>query len=169
MEIANHTHMPAQVIAAARRGVPAIVLIREPEDAVLSHVIHTPSVSVAASLRGFVRFYEPLLTLRSGFVVGTFHEVTTDFGTVISRANAHFGTDYAPFVHTPENLDRLNTEIETDYRSRAGTGDQLERTIPLPSAARASMKDRLRDEYRAVPRRLRHRAQAAYAALDPRN
>jgi hypothetical protein len=168
MTIANHTHMPAQVIAATRRGIPAIVLIREPEEAVLSHVIHTPSVSVAASLRGFVRFYEPLLAVRHGFVVGTFHEVVNDFGTVIARANDRFGTSYGLFEHTPENLDRLNREIETDYRSRAGTEDQFERTLPLPSAGREAMKERLRADYRAAAEKLRHRAEAAYEALSPR-
>lgn len=168
MTIANHTHMPAQVIAAARRGVPAIVLIREPEEAVLSHVTHTPSVSVAASLRGFVRFYEPLLPARERFVVGTFQEVVSDFGTVIARANDRFGTDYGLFEHTPENLERLTREIETDYRSRAHTEDQFARTLPLPSDARDAMKERLRDEYRATTQQLRQRAETAYDALSPR-
>jgi hypothetical protein len=36
MRIAHHTHVPAQVIEATRLGVPAILLIREPMQAVLS-------------------------------------------------------------------------------------------------------------------------------------
>src|SRR5918999_5771267 len=38
-KIAHHVHAPAQVIAAARAGIPAIVLIRNPEEAVLEYVI----------------------------------------------------------------------------------------------------------------------------------
>jgi hypothetical protein len=167
MRIANHTHMPAQVLAAVRRAVPALVLVREPEAAVLSHVVHTPQLTVRASLHGFVRFYQPLLRVRSAIVIGTFEEVVADFGTVIRRVNERFGTDFHPFEHTHENLARLNREIETDYRARARTEDELERIIPRPSAARDELKERLRAEYRSAPVRLRRHAEAAYRSLVP--
>ena len=167
MRIANHTHMPAQVLEAVRRGLPAMVLIREPEGAVLSHVIHSPALTVQDSLHGFLRFYEPLRRHRDRFVVGTFEEVTTDFGVVIDRLNARFGTAFARFDHTPENLERLDREIETDYRSRAGSEAELERTIPRPSRAREAMKTRLRGDYAHAPEDLRRRAVALYEALLP--
>jgi len=167
MKIANHTHMPAQVLEAARRGVPAIVLLREPEGAVLSHVIHTPELTVEDSLRGFLRFYEPLRRARDGFVVGTFEEVTHDLGVVIDRLNARFGTAFARFEHTPENLDRLSREIETDYRSRTSSEDELERIIPRPSEAREAIKARLRGDYRHAQASLRLRAVAVYEQLLP--
>jgi hypothetical protein len=39
--------------------------------------------------------------------------------------------------------------------------------VPLPSAQRRELKERLRAEYRAAPTRLRTRAEAAFAALAP--
>jgi hypothetical protein len=167
MRIANHTHMPAQVLVAARRGLPALVLTREPEAAVLSHVIHTPSVTIAASLRGYVRFHEPLLRIKAGFVVGTFDEVVGDFGTVIDRLNARFGTSFARFEHSEANLRRVNREIETDYRSRVATDEELERVIPRPSASREALKERLREEYRRAPATLRARADELFDLLRP--
>lgn len=167
MRIANHTHMPAQVIVAARRGIPALVLTREPEAAVLSHVIHTPSVTIAASLRGYVRFHEPLLRIRGEFVVGTFDEVVGDFGRVIERLNARFGTSFAPFEHSEANLARLEGEIEADYRSRAVSEDELERIIPRPSRSRDAIKERLREEYRGAPAALRARADELFDRLRP--
>lgn len=163
--IAHHTHAPAQVIAAVRRGVPALVLLREPEEAVLSHVVYTPGLTVAASLRGYVRFHEPLLRYRGGFVVGPFEEVVSDFGAVIERVNARFGTSFRPFEHRPEHLARIDREIEEDYRSRARSSEELERTVPLPTEARRLRKEHLRAEYRAAPEGLRRRAEAAYEAL----
>lgn len=165
--IANHTHMPAQVLVAARRGVPALVLLREPEAAVLSHVVHTPSVTIATSLRGYVRFYEPLLRARGAFVVGSFDQVVHDFGSVIDRINDHFGTSFARFEHTDGNLERLNQEIETDYRRRARSDEELERIIPRPSRVRDELKERLREEYRLAPAELRSRADAAFDRLRP--
>jgi hypothetical protein len=167
MRIANHTHMPAQVLEAARRAIPAMVLIRDPEGAVLSHVIHTPSLTVEDSLHGFLRFHEPLRRARDAFVVGTFEEVTKDFGVVIDRLNARFGTSFTAFEHTPENLERLNREIETDYRSRAASPEELERIIPRPSETREAMKARIRGDYAHAPAALRRRALAAYEALLP--
>jgi hypothetical protein len=167
MRIANHTHMPAQVIEAARRGVPALVLIREPEGAVLSHVIHTPSLTVEASLRGFVHFYEPLLRVRDGFVVGGFEEIIEDFGAVIRRLNDRFGTAFGEFLHSPANLERLAREIETDYRPRARAGEELERIVPRPSVVREELKDRLRSAYAALPASLRVGAAELYEELLP--
>lgn len=163
--IAHHTHTPAQVLAATRRRVPTLVLIRSPEDAVLSHVIHTPALTPAVSLRGYVRFHEPLLPHRSGFVVGMFEEVVGDFGAVIERVNHRFGTAFRPFEHRPEHLARLDREIAEDYRSRARSKEDLDRIVPLPSERRREMKDRLRAEYRAVSAGLRRRAEAAYDSL----
>jgi hypothetical protein len=163
--IAHHTHAPAQVIAAVRRGVPTLVLLREPEEAVLSHVVYTPGLTPEVSLRGYVRFHEPLLPHRGGFVVGLFEEVISDFGSVIERVNARFGTTFRPFEHRPEHLARIDREIEEDYRSRARSAEELARTIPLPTEERRLLKERLRAAYRATPERLRRRAEAAYEAL----
>lgn len=165
MRIANHTHMPAQVLVAARRGVPALVLTRPPEAAVLSHVIHTPSITIEGSLRGYVRFYEPLLRARNAFVVGSFDEVVHDFGSVIARINERFGTRFAAFEHSEANLARLNLEIERDYRSRGRSEDERERIIPRPSALREGLKEDLRERYRRAPRELRSRAQAVFDRL----
>lgn len=167
MRIANHTHMPAQVLAAVARGIPAMVLIREPEATVLSHVIHTPHLSIQASLRGYVRFHEPLLAVRDGFVVGMFEEVTSDFGLVIERLNRRFGTSFGRFEHKPANIERLEGEIEADYRSRAGSTEELERTIPRPSAVREQLKSQRRPEYASVPVGLRSRAREVFERLLP--
>jgi hypothetical protein len=163
--IANHTHAPAQVLAAARLGVPTIVLTRPPEAAVLSHVIHSPNLTIAASLRGYIRFHEPLLSTRGAFVLGEFDEVISNFGAVIERLNARFGTAFAPFVHSEENLARLDQEIETDYRSRAATDEGLERVIPRPSEKREVLKAQLREDYRRTSPRLRAGADALFARM----
>ncbi len=166
--IAHHTHTPAQVLVAVRRRVPTLVLIRPPEDTVLSHVVHSPELTPAVSLRGYVRFHEPLLPRRDGFVVATFEQVVTDFGGVIARVNERFGTTFRRFEHRPEHLERIDREIDEDYRSRARSSDELERIVPLPSERRRAMKEHLLAEYRSTPADLRRRADAAFEALRPR-
>jgi hypothetical protein len=166
MTIAHHTHMPASVITAVRRRIPAVVLIRPAEDAVLSLVIRTPTIPIGSALGGYVRFYETLLPYRERFVSGTFEQVVGDFGAVIRRVNARFGTGFAPFVHDPANLARIDREIEEDHRTRASDDADLERFIPRPSSARASVKEGLRPRFRSQTRAAtRQRAVDLYAAF----
>jgi hypothetical protein len=165
-QIAHHVHAPAQVIAAARAGVPAIVLIRNPEDAVLEYVIKKPAITMGQALRGYARFYEPLVKYRSRFVTGLFDEVTTDFGGVIRRVNGRFGTAFHEFEHTEENARATLDEIDGYWRGILGAGEQLEMIVGRPSAVRDEMKERLRRTY--LDERLaraRRRAEAIYRRI----
>jgi hypothetical protein len=108
VRLAHHLHAPAQLIEAARRGVPALVLIREPRGAILSQVAREPWVTVAGALVAYSRFYTCLLPYRGRFVVGEFEEVTHDFGAVVRRLNTRFGTSFAEFVHTDANVEECH-------------------------------------------------------------
>jgi len=164
LEVACHVHAPAQVIAAVRAGVPSLVIVREPEDTVLSYVIRNPLIPLAQAIRGYVRFYGPLVPLRRGFVTATFDDVTDDFGAVTGRVNERFGTRFALFEHSEENVAKVFAEIEGDYRQRL-VGEALERAVARPSELRAGLKDRLRGEYRAPGiARGRQRAERVFEA-----
>ncbi|MDP8956787.1 MAG: hypothetical protein M3N24_07505 [Actinomycetota bacterium] len=165
-QIAHHVHAPAQVIAATRAGVPAIVLIRNPEDAVLEYVIKKPAIRIGQALRGYARFYEPLLRFRSAFLPGVFDEVTKDFGTVIRRVNERFGTAFREFDHTEENARATLDEIDGYWRGILGPGERLEIIVGRPSAVRDEMKEQLRRDY-ADDRlaRARNRADAVYRKI----
>jgi hypothetical protein len=166
MTIADHTHMPAQAIDGVRRGIPTLVLIRRAEDAIVSLLIRNDDLRPSPALRGYLRFYEPLVRFRDGIVVATFEEVVGDFGSVIERVNARFRTRFHPFVHSGENLARIEREIEVDYGSRATSPEQLDRIIPWPSERREEMKATLRSRFRrATSDAARHRAEVAYATL----
>jgi len=163
LRVAHHVHAPAHVLAAIRSSIPAIVLIREPQDAILSFVIRNPYISIRQAIRGYVRFYEPLLPYRDGFVVGPFPEVTSDFGRVIRRANNRFGTSFHEFEHTEENVRACFEAIDRHYRVNVGTGPEVERMVARPSEARERLKDMLRTDYRNTRLQgLREKAQAMY-------
>ncbi|HZP90909.1 MAG TPA: hypothetical protein VFC04_07940 [Actinomycetota bacterium] len=166
VRIACHVHAPAQVLEGVRRGLPALVIAREPEDTVLSFVIRNPHLGLRQALRGYLRFYEPLLPVRDRVVVGRFDEVTTDFGAVIRRVNERFGTDFREFEHTQESARRVFEEIEGDYRARLPEGEALERQVARPSEWRRRLKAELASSYRApATRDLRARAERAFGAL----
>jgi hypothetical protein len=148
--IAHHTHAPAHVLRALALGVPAIVLIRDPEDAVLEFMLVRRGLQADRALRGYVRFYEPLIPHRHRFVLGAFPEVTTDFGRVIRRVNELFGTSFAEFVHTTQEERAVFEAMEGYWQGRLGSGDELERRVGRPSLRREELKAELRPAYRAV-------------------
>jgi hypothetical protein len=193
VRVAHHLHAAGHLIEAARRGVPTLVTVREPKDSILSALIREPLVPPAQFLRSFADFYERILPYRSRFVVATFDEVTTDMGEVTARVNERFGTRFACFEQTEENVRACFALIEERSRRppweeqlglflsgrmsadeyRAAT-EQARRTSELPSVPehrvqrpseqRQAMKQRLRARYEAPGLAgLRARAERAFA------
>jgi len=118
LRVAHTTHVAGQVIVACRRDVPALVLIRDPAQAVSRIALVRPDISLGLLLRGWIRFYRPLLPWRAGFAVGPFGAVTSDLGAVMRRMNEKLGTSFTPFDHTPENVRATFEAMEKDWATR---------------------------------------------------
>jgi len=106
VRLAHHLHAPAQLVAAAQAGVPALAVIREPREAILSQLVREPDVALRDALIAYTRFYRRLLPCRDRMVVADFDEVTTDFGAVTRRVNDRFGTAFSEFEPTEQNTKR---------------------------------------------------------------
>ena len=166
VRVAHHLHAPAQLIAAAKADIPTLALIRDPAGAILSQVIREPGVSIRDALFSYTRFYDKLEPYRSSYVVADFEETTTAFGHVIRRVNERFGTSYAEFDHTDENVARCVELIKErpklspyllGFESGTVTLEQARKALNetesiseeaqrawVPSTGRSSEKDALR-------------------------
>jgi hypothetical protein len=142
--IAHHLHAAAHVLESIRLGVPAIVLIRDPYDAVPELVIAHPSFTLRQGFRSYLAFYRRLIPHRHGFVVGAFPEVTSAFGAVIRRVNRRFGSSFTEFVHDDRNQQAVFDAMDAYWRGRVGPGEELERRVGRPSDQRDRMTRRLR-------------------------
>jgi hypothetical protein len=91
IRIAHHVHAPAHVLEAVRRRTPTLVVIREPLVAAAALVESKPFLTLDAALRGWTRFYEPLVAARERVVFATWEQVHTDLAGVVERINARFG------------------------------------------------------------------------------
>jgi hypothetical protein len=165
VRVAHHLHMPAQVVRAAEWGIPTLLLARKPTDAVLSLVIREPGVSIRQALKHYISFYEKAAEYRDSLVVGFFEEVTRDYGVVLKRVNAKFGTEFSTFVHSEDNVKCVFDHIDAVHRARRG-GRLDEKVITHPSAVKTGLKDALKKELEAPEvRKLIARAEAAYESL----
>ncbi len=143
VRIAHHLHMPAQLKAAARWGIPTMVLIRNPEDAVLSFLVREPRIPPEQALRDYLTFYTWVQRLRPHLVLVPFEVVISDFGRAIEVLNQRFGTRFRPFVPTSANLAQVFRLIEEfDRQERLLERKKLpaEITIGRPSEMRERLK-----------------------------
>ena len=140
VRIAHHRHAPAQIVEGVRLGIPTIVLVRRPTEAVAAFIVSRPEMSVALALRSYVGFYARCLPHASGFIVADFQEVTSNFGPVVSRLNRRFGTSFEPFHHTPANVAECFRQIDDHYRSRFGF-DASTATLARPDPGRDQQKE----------------------------
>jgi hypothetical protein len=148
VDIAHHLHAPGHVIAAVRSNVPALVVIRHPDEAVLEFASSKPNIPVAAILRGYIRFYQPLRPFKHGFVTATFEQVHADLGAVIRRVNERFWTAFLEFVPNQGSVRAAHRDVERDYRRRQGSAPAiLGASARQPATEREEAADRARRTY----------------------
>lgn len=163
--VAHHLHAPAQVMRGVQRRLPTLVLVRDPLEAVPSLMLRDPRFSADLALRYYVSFYETVARYRHGYVRATFEEVTGDYGAVIERINARFGTEFVPFEHTEENVAQVFSLIEESHRAKR-RNEVVEEEIAIPSAAKSALKAELKEKLRAPElESLTTRAEKAYYHL----
>lgn len=186
VRLAHHLHAPAQLIMAARSGIPALLLLRQPMDAILSELIYD-DVALPDALVAYVRFYTCLLPYLDSFVVGEFTQVTRDFGAVVRRLNKCFGTGFGEFSHDEESVREClalmrqrgtSSEMLLGFESGVITSEEMRRELPVlertpkppelreawvPSQQRSQAKTALLEQWLSPKlARLRDRAQGVY-------
>jgi hypothetical protein len=164
VQVAHHLHAAAQIKRAARLGVPAVVLVREPSEAILSLMVRDPAASVRWALRSYVRFYSSVIPCLEKTVVAPFAMVTSDFTGVIRTVNSRYGTAFEELPPTTDALDSVKQAVQQmGKRDSVRTGQDYRRGVALPSEERRRAKEARRGEYLDDRNRpLRLRAESLY-------
>jgi hypothetical protein len=140
--VSSHLHTPRAIELAVKHGVPSIVLIRDPAFAVTSMIQFAGDVDVRRTLNGYCRFYKRVKPLLAHVVLADFAQVTKDFGQVITRCNQKFGTDFVPYIWTPEAEEEVAKAIE--QAAAVIKADNFENMVSRPSSKRNSAEEFLK-------------------------
>ncbi|HYO26093.1 MAG TPA: hypothetical protein VEQ85_14215 [Lacipirellulaceae bacterium] len=140
VDVAHHFHAPAQLMLAARWGVPAVLLIREPVEAVASATVFLMREDPRPLLAFYNAFHERLLDYVDRLVVSDFPITVGDFGAVIEAVNAKYHTHYLPLEGTPEQRAEIDRRIREEHQQNMGA---VATTLPLPSATKTHLKQRV--------------------------
>lgn len=162
LHLGRHLHGAPHLLRARRLGVPAVVLIRAPEDAVPSYLIRRPSLTPEDALTEYLDFYRTSWKVRDWFVVGLFKDVVSDFGRIIRQVNAKFGTSFVPYDATPEN-DAAAFALVEEMNRKECRGEVVETHVGRPSASRDARKQEIAEMMsRPSTQALLARARACY-------
>lgn len=159
LHVGRHLHGGAHVLRAVRMGLPTLVLIRKPADAVTSYLIRRPTLTPDDALLEYLDFYTTAWPARDAFVVGPFDQVTSDFGAVTKRVNARFGTSFAQFTGD-QDAEAAALALVEEMNRQECRGEVVETHVGRPSAERETRKDEVRRQL------VRPRTQALLARAD---
>lgn len=165
IRLGSHVHRWAHVAQAQLLRKPVLVLLRDPEDAIASHLVRMGLDDTAGELDRYSRFYRGVARIRrAGLVIGTFEDVTRRYGTVIRRINDRFGATLVPFDHEdPGATEAIFAEMEREMES-IGASWRVARPREERKAATETARALLRaPEHRSALEACRR----AYDALTP--
>jgi hypothetical protein len=163
VRLAHHTHAPGQVLWAVAHGIPTLLLIRKPIDAVVSYVLRDPYVPPQRALADWIDFYRTLQSIRLRLTLATFEQVTSDFAQVVARLNAFYNVSFALPTTTVEATRRIFEEIEALHLAHRRSGVTDEMQVARPSPERAGPLAELRSLLMQAPfRQLLEEADSLY-------
>lgn len=169
VRVAHHLHGGAHVRRAVRLGLPTVVLVRAPQDAVSSYLVRRPSLTPDDALLEYLDFYRTAWPSREGFLVAPFEQVVSDFGAVIDSVNDRFATSFTRFPGDAESREAALALVE-EMNRRECHGALVETHVGRPSASREARKAEVRRLLdRPRTRGLLARADEVYAAYVARS
>lgn len=134
VQTANHAHLARQLKMAAKRNLPAVVLIRKPQEAITSLLVMDDSLLLDVAIWRYLRFYRALRPFRDQLLVAKFEDVIQRPHQIINQINLKWQTAFHAREVTPEEA----ILIREGY-VRYGQQQNLPETwLPLPTP----MKDR---------------------------
>ena len=147
VRVSHHLHTASPVIAALKAKIPCVILVRHPEDAIISHILYSQNLTIRQCLNSYLDFYQPLLKYKESFVVAKFEDVISDFGRIVQQVNQTFSTNFKLFEHSQENADKCFDVLNNSWKD-LGFSERKSVTC-APSDARKRYKEALRKHFRA--------------------
>lgn len=140
VKTAHHAHLPVQIRIAARRKIPAIVVIRPPLDAIVSLLVREKNLYPWVAIKTYILFYKMIEQYRSYFILADFETCITRPDRIVDLANKKFNTSFNNGILNEE----LNVSLfaNIDYVNKLNSGDET--TTSRPSGLKENLKDELR-------------------------
>lgn len=147
---AHHTHLAENVLLGIDNNIPAIVLIRNPVDAVSSFVIYSDK-TIEFALNKWERFYSMISGLEAPLLIVSFETIISKPLSILEAANKQFTTDLAIPDSEAVLMEQVKKRITNRSISMANREDEnrrkdLVKTSCLPTEDRTKLKNAIIEE-----------------------
>ncbi len=150
--VAHHLHIPANILASVRRQLPTLVLVRPPEDAIVSLMVGFDGrVDVANLVRNYIHFHRRILPVAGDCVISDFATTTQDPAAVIRGANAKFGTRFAATLPDGVTVDDFTSHAAEAAERRTGGTTNIS-LLTAPDHRKDERKAKYRTAVQTSPR-----------------
>ena len=130
-QVAHHSHLAGSVKNALERGVPTVLLIRDPAECVASVLAWDGLLTVTMALASYVHFHRQLWKHKERCLVLCFEDVVQQPGACIKLINDRFGLDFERQQLTGSVDQEIRDRLENvdDHHNRSATNS----TLPNPA------------------------------------
>jgi hypothetical protein len=116
LTIASHVHLPSQVKLALARGLPTLLVIRDPVSALASYLVYDERFTASDVIREYCSYHRELVPYAERLLVCEFEEVTSDMAAVIDRINRRYSMRIPAFDDGPSNVKQVLNHIEWKHK-----------------------------------------------------
>jgi hypothetical protein len=145
LRISSHVHHPSQVKLAVERGVPTVLVVREPIAVLSSYLTYGQHGRASDVFKEYSSYHRELIPYVDQVLVCEFEEIVSDMTSVIARINHRFSTEIPPFDQSPTNVDAVFAEIARQHGLLHPNLDP-DQVAPRPSVARREISEGYRLE-----------------------
>ncbi len=147
VKAAHHMHAPLQVIKAIEYGIPCVVLIRNPIDAIASVLVVDRALSTQFAIQSYINFYERIWPVHNNVVLSDFKDTTQYPHQVVERINQRYDTSFHMEPITPEVRDTIFSQLKKAQKELK----QPEHLVAIPTEAKARIKQDVLEELTEHP------------------
>ena len=145
LTIASHVHQPSQIKLALGRGLPTVLVIRDPLSALASHLVYDHRFSTSSVIGEYCSYHRQLVPYAERLFICEFDEVTSDISSVIDRINCRYSLQIPPFDNEPSNVKRILTQIDWRHRLIHPSLDPVQ-SVASPQSDRRKLNEQMREE-----------------------
>lgn len=143
INIAHHTHSVANLKKAIKYNIPTVVLIRDPEQSIVSSVIAHKKNDIDEEVSRYIDFYGWVCTRLDRMIVADFDQVINDFNAVILEINNQCDKSFLLLENVKEADSQVKDDIEKRY-DRLGQSE-MSHIKPVPTNERNKIKEKFRE------------------------
>jgi hypothetical protein len=166
LSIASHMHAAAQLQLAQRLKKPALLIVREPIDAIASLSIRRPLVKKSLLIKEYIAFHKKIYPLvnKGCLAVISFDSVVNNKKKLLEVAQDLLGDNVGCCGMSDDEFDRKVVALVEEMEQKDSGGSVRETHVARPSKERIKIKKQVMDEL-FKDKELMDEAQSVYTTM----